>query len=193
MRKILAFFASIALILLALYPNVYLGIVQVSNELNGVDSLVDANDLSVALIGENLKQTGESPEEWVMRNITWTSDYDLYYNLEYWARPDETIMSGRGDCEDRAILTKSLNEYLEMESDIVVQLDHVYILKDGEDYFGVSETTSTFEMVKNVILKIPFIRKIVIVSGLVIIWGTSVYLGRQGPGRYKRRGEKPPT
>lgn len=189
----MAFFASIALILLALYPNVYLGIVQIGNELNGVDSLVDPSDLSVALIGENLKYTGQSPEEWVMENITWESDYDLYYNLEYWARPSETIMSGRGDCEDRAILTKSLNEYLEMDSDIIVQMDHVYIIKDGEEYFGVSDTTSTYEMAKEVIYKIPFLRKILIISGLILIWGTSIYLGRQEPGRYKRRYEKPPT
>ncbi|HOP09227.1 MAG TPA: hypothetical protein PLC12_03310, partial [Candidatus Methanofastidiosa archaeon] len=103
MRKILALVLSCALIILTLYPNVYLGVVQLGNEINGLDSLVDGNDLSVALVGENLKMTGQTPEDWVAENIHWVSDYDLYYNLEYWATPSETIMAGRGDCEDRAI------------------------------------------------------------------------------------------
>jgi len=177
MRKLLALLLSCALVILTLYPNMYLGIVQIGNEINGIDSLVDGSDLSVALVGERLRASGETPEQWVSENIEWVRDYDLYYNLEYWARPAETIMSGKGDCEDRAILTKSLNEYLGQTSDLVVQLDHVYIVKDGENYFGVSDTASVKELIWKVLTGIPFPRKVVIVTGLILIWGTALLIG----------------
>jgi len=187
MRKILAFLLSCALVILTLYPNVYLGILQIGNEINGVDSLVDGDNLTVALLGENIRASGLAPEEWVAENIQWVSDYDLYYNLEYWATPEETIMAGKGDCEDRAILTKSLNEYLGQTSDIVVQLDHVYIVKDGENYFGVSDTTSVKELIWKILTGIPFPRKVIIVSGLVLIWGTSILLGLRERKVIKRK------
>ncbi|MBN1785380.1 MAG: hypothetical protein JW825_00115 [Candidatus Methanofastidiosa archaeon] len=187
MRKILALVLSCALILIVLYPNVYLGILQIGNEINGIDSLVDGADDSVALVGEKLKGSGQTPESWVLENIEWVSDYDLYFNLEYWARPGETIMAGKGDCEDRAILTKSLNEYLQHETELVVQLDHVYLVKDGENYFGVSGTTSVTELVKNVIYGIPFIRKLVIISGLIMIWGACIIIGRRSQKNLPRR------
>lgn len=175
MRKLLAALASVALVLVVLYPNAYLGVVQMRNETKGLESLVDADCELVALVGDYLDISGETPESWVLRNIQWQSDYDAYGNLEYWATPKETILYGRGDCEDRAILAKSLNAYLQKDVEIVVQVDHVYLVKDGENYFGVSDTEGVGELVKKIIVEMPLIRKIIITTGLIIIWGLVVY------------------
>jgi len=70
---------------------------------------------------------------------------------------------------------------------MVVQLDHVYIVKDGENYFGVSNTTSVKELIREIIVKMPFPRKLAIVTGLVLIWGTSILLGWRERKTVKRR------
>ncbi|MHC1605490.1 MAG: hypothetical protein ACXQTP_05945 [Candidatus Methanofastidiosia archaeon] len=178
MKKIFGIVASIVLIIVTLYPNLYLGVKQVENEMGEIDSLVDGNNDLVKLVGEHLRITGESPEDWIQRKIKWESDYNIYGNLEYWALPSETIVAGKGDCEDRAILAKSLNEYLQKKAQIVVQLDHVYLLKDGEKYFGVSQTQSVVDVVKEVILGIPFLRKAIILIGLVVIWSGAYYFDK---------------
>ncbi len=170
MKKVLGLVCSVALVLVVLYPNLYLGVLQASYELDGVDARVDPSDPLVQLVGQQLRLSGESPESWVARSIRWESDYAVYGNLEYWASPGETILAGRGDCEDRAILTSSLNRYLGQESAIVVQLDHVYVLKDGEAYFGVSDTESVPEALWGLLLGIPLVRKLCIVAGLALIW-----------------------
>jgi len=36
--------------------------------------------------------------------IAWESDQELYGERDHWARPDETLRAGAGDCEDQAIL-----------------------------------------------------------------------------------------
>ena len=174
MKKALGLIASVAFVLVVLYPNIYLVALQATYELDGVDARIDPHDPLVQLVGEQLRVSGETPESWVSRSIRWASDYDVYGNLEYWASPSETILAGRGDCEDRAILTSSLNRYLEQEATIVVQLDHVYVLKDGEPYFGVSDTESVQEVLWELLRDIPFIRKLIIVAGLALIWAAVI-------------------
>jgi len=177
MRKIIGVVLSVAWVLLVLYPNVPLGVVQVQRELDGLDALVDPDDELVTLVGDHLLITGEQPESWVARTIPWKSDYDVYGNLEYWAHPSETILRGAGDCEDRAILTRSLNAYLNQESEVVVQPGHVYIVRDGQAYFGVSETDSVPEMLWNVVQAIPAGRVLLILGGLIAIWGAVAACG----------------
>ena len=175
MRVICAVLASVALVLVVLYPNLYLGAVQASNEIAGLESLIDPDDELVMLVGEHLRITGETPESWVQRNIEWVSDYDLYLNLEYWATPAETILAGKGDCEDRAIVSSSINRYLEREATVVTQLDHVYVVVDGKPYFGVSETRSTKELVAKLVEQVPLARKVAIAAGLLLIWAHAVF------------------
>lgn len=45
---------------------------------------------------------------WVMRNIKYTGDKELHQQKEYWQTPEETIALKKGDCEDGALLIKSL-------------------------------------------------------------------------------------
>jgi len=42
--------------------------------------------------------------KWVHDNIKYVSDRIQYKRTEYWANPVETIINGKGDCEDGAIL-----------------------------------------------------------------------------------------
>ena len=43
-------------------------------------------------------------QTWVINNIDYISDRRQYKKVEYWANVFETLMSGKGDCEDGAIL-----------------------------------------------------------------------------------------
>ncbi len=169
--KILKLIYSLIFIFLVLYPNIYLAGKQAVNEIRGMDSLIDPANPEVIKLAEYLKSNEINPERYIYTHIKWASDYDVYWNLEYWATPEETIKNGRGDCEDRAILLKSVEEYLGIKSKMVIQKDHVYILKDNIPYGGVSETNSYIEVLWELIKEIPFIRKIIMIFGLFMIWG----------------------
>ena len=41
---------------------------------------------------------------WVKKNVKYISDYTQYKTSEYWATPEETLISEVGDCEDGAVL-----------------------------------------------------------------------------------------
>lgn len=169
--KILKLIYSLIFIFLVLYPNIYLAGKQAVNEIRGMDSLIDPDNPEVIKLAEYLKSNEINPERYIYTHIKWASDYDVYWNLEYWATPEETIKNGRGDCEDRAILLKSVEEYLGIKSKMVIQKDHVYILKDNIPYGGVSETNSYIKVLWELIKEIPFIRKIIMIFGLFMIWG----------------------
>ncbi|MCK4433621.1 MAG: hypothetical protein KAV48_06775, partial [Methanomicrobia archaeon] len=169
--KIRKIIYSVILIILVLYPNIYLAGKQIINQIEGIESLTDPNDTEVIKLAEYLNTNNINPEEYIYENIEWASDYDVYWNLEYWATPRETIRKGRGDCEDKAILLKSVEEYLRIKSQIVVQKDHVYVLKDDIPYGGISETDSYMTVLWNIIKQMPLIRKIIIIFGLFMIWG----------------------
>lgn len=47
-------------------------------------------------------------EQWVIENITYTSDVATHGQIEHWSTPDETLRTGQGDCEDGAFLIHSL-------------------------------------------------------------------------------------
>ena len=162
---------SVLLIGLILYPHLYLAGKQAVNQMKGMESLIDPEDPNVVEMGEYIRTHSLNAEEYVYSTVGWASDYDTYWNLEYWASPGETIKKEKGDCEDRAILLKSVEEYLKITSTVVVQKDHVYVLKDGVPYGGVSDTESWIRVIWNIIRDMPFIRKVLIVFGLVMIWG----------------------
>jgi hypothetical protein len=42
--------------------------------------------------------------EWIRNNIDYCYDKEQYGVADYWATPEETLASGKGDCEDMAIL-----------------------------------------------------------------------------------------
>ena len=50
--------------------------------------------------------------DFVLNDITYTSDKEHYNAADYWAAPVETVLSRKGDCEDFAILQKDILHYL---------------------------------------------------------------------------------
>ncbi|MBU0497551.1 MAG: hypothetical protein KKC68_00665 [Candidatus Thermoplasmatota archaeon] len=75
------------------------------------------------------------------QDITYASDDDLDPSCEYPKFPVETLVDGRGDCEDKAILTVSLLAYLGYEVALLRLPNHmavgVHLPSDatGFDYF----------------------------------------------------------
>jgi hypothetical protein len=49
-------------------------------------------------------ETYDELELWINRNIKYTTDEVQYGYLDYWATPEETLQSRKGDCEDMALL-----------------------------------------------------------------------------------------
>ncbi|MEM2924359.1 MAG: hypothetical protein QXJ68_01545 [Methanocellales archaeon] len=168
------FIISISLVLIVLFPNISLAIEQINRAQRGLESLIDPFDPSVIELAMEATNSNSSVEEYVLSKIPYASDYDVYYNLEYWATPSETLKNGRGDCEDRAILIKSVQEYLKINSTLIVQIDHVYVQRDNIAYGGVSKTQSMAEAIWNIIKGIPLLRKIIITLGLIAIWGIPI-------------------
>jgi len=46
--------------------------------------------------------------KWVIRNIRYKGDKEVHNQREYWQNPEETLNRKTGDCEDGALLVKSL-------------------------------------------------------------------------------------
>jgi len=80
---------------------------------------------------------------WVSKYIMYTKDEVLYNDGEYWATPEETYKSQRGDCEDHALLSLYLlHRDLGLNPRLVCgwykDLRHAWIELDGEWYEATS-------------------------------------------------------
>lgn len=79
--------------------------------------------------------------QYVNRRVRYTEDVVQYGKADYWARADETLRHGRGDCEDYAIAKlQMLREagvsphdlYLVLVNDLVRRADHaVLVMRTG--------------------------------------------------------------
>jgi predicted transglutaminase-like cysteine proteinase len=79
--------------------------------------------------------------QYVNRRVRYTEDIVQYGKADYWARADETLRHGRGDCEDYAIAKfQMLREagvsprdlYLVLVNDLVRRADHaVLVMRAG--------------------------------------------------------------
>jgi hypothetical protein len=43
-------------------------------------------------------------ERWIVENIDYVSDIELYGHVQQWSNPSDIIKMGKGDCEDMAIV-----------------------------------------------------------------------------------------
>ena len=107
-------FFSILLVLVVLYPNLYLAGKQATTQIRGIDSLVDPDDPQVIILAEEAMlseqvQSGDlTIEVYVLSVIEYTSDYDQYYNLDYWAPPADTLRKRAGIAPRwRVLVTKT--------------------------------------------------------------------------------------
>jgi len=116
------------------YPNIPLYFKQIERWKMGLNSLVDTSSLEVQRFAEEAyKYNNVFPEYYIFEKIKYRRDVDNYWNIEYWATPVETIERGSGDCEDIAVLTKSVLDYLDQtyhkryNARLVDQRIHVYV------------------------------------------------------------------
>jgi len=61
------------------------------------------------LVGKNDDETMYKVLMFVIDNLRYTSDEDTKSQLEFWQNPEDTVTLMKGDCEDGAILIKSLS------------------------------------------------------------------------------------
>ena len=87
----------------------------------------------------------------VNRAITFTSDMEQYGVADYWASARESLISGRGDCEDYAIAKLQLLEalgvpaddlYLVIARDLDRQADHAVLAVRAEGRFWVLDSAA---------------------------------------------------
>ena len=72
--------------------------------------------------------------DWVRDNIEYAEDPE---DEDYWAAPQETIDSGKGDCDDHAILISAMIESIGGKSRIYMIREHMF----ASFYAGDNETT----------------------------------------------------
>jgi hypothetical protein len=119
-------------------PNIPAYITQVGREWQGLNSLVDPNSPAVIEATEWIVNNGTgNPVTDVYTLIPYRSDYDNYWNTDYWATPEETWKHKSGDCEDQSIFLKSVlvrmlqEGYLDMPEDTNISVEtqpgHAYV------------------------------------------------------------------
>jgi predicted transglutaminase-like cysteine proteinase len=88
----------------------------------------------------------------VTRAIKWRSDTTQWGRHDYWASAEETLRSGYGDMEDRAIVkmqalralgTPTSDLYLTLARDTVAGPETVLIVRDGRYYYVLDDTGGT--------------------------------------------------
>ena len=95
----------------------------------------------------------QSVNRWVNHRIVFTNDRDLWAVGDYWAAADQTLASGRGDCEDIAILKYQMllslgvdrkDMYLTLARDLARNADHaVLVVKMGSGFALLDNATDT--------------------------------------------------
>jgi hypothetical protein len=134
---------NLLLFLFISFPNPVLFIEQLNRQHQGMDNLVVTdNPLLIEFAEDADNYSHNHPDRYIQKTIRERRDYEVYWNVEYWAYPHETIEKGAGDCEDLAILTKAVHKYIseklveeeeieeEVEEVIIKEVAHVYVVKN---------------------------------------------------------------
>jgi predicted transglutaminase-like cysteine proteinase len=88
----------------------------------------------------------------VTRAIKWRSDTTQWGRHDYWASASETLRTGFGDMEDRAIVKMqalralglpTTDLYLTLARDTVAGPETVLVVRNGRDYFVLDDTGGT--------------------------------------------------
>ena len=93
-----------------------------------------------SLILKEKLYTPRDISKWLLENITYASDIELYNKIEFWQTPIETISKKAGDCEDFAFLTQELLNQIGITSEVVamesLEFGHaICVYKWGNDYY----------------------------------------------------------
>jgi hypothetical protein len=179
----------IAWVLLVLYPNP-------ANLVTSVVRLaaptVDA--AAVEPLADSLPSDPATIEKWVLQNIPYHYDWQVYGMPWYCPTIDEVLDSGTGDCKARAIVLASILEAKGIPYQINVSPTHVWVHYDGKVDNSIENAGAGFYEVdpetgsKTVHFPearityfvvtfwdgfwdpMPLTRKIILISGLVILF-----------------------
>lgn len=86
----------------------------------------------------------ETVNRWVNQTVQFTDDATLYGRRDYWASASETLKSGKGDCEDYAILKYQIlldmgfapdRMYLTLARDKIRNREHAVLIVKSEGRF----------------------------------------------------------
>lgn len=101
----------------------------------------------------NRAETLAIVNRWANRRIEYAEDMSNYGARDYWATARETLRSGRGDCEDFAILKYQVlaslgfdrsQMFLTLARDLVRNADHaVLVVRLGDRHFMLDNATDT--------------------------------------------------
>ena len=138
-------------IFLIYFPNIPKLVEQI-NRKSDMNNLVNTTDPFLIEYAEFVRsQVPVEHTEWyIYETFPKDTDFNIYYNFNYWATPSETLQNNRGDCEDLAILVKSVKEYYKkmryiknVEVRLVIQTGHLYIQSENQgvktNYYDMSD------------------------------------------------------
>jgi hypothetical protein len=122
--------------LIVLNPNLKRAGEQLSH-LGNPESLIQTNFASLVFINREIDALQEHHpdksepllvEEFIFRRIKYLSDYENWWNVEYWPTAQEVWQRKQEDCDGRAILATSILRSRGFQSaQLVVGLDHMWI------------------------------------------------------------------
>lgn len=143
----------------------------------GLVSLVDPNDPSVVITANEIMGNDiTNIEYYVYNKYPYKSDYDTWWNSDFWTKPYEMDEKGGGDCEDRSVYLSSLIirltalGYLEVhEVEMVQQPTHIYLNVDNRSigYLPPEELVTWWDIADSDMRSLPWWRTIL----LGIVWG----------------------
>lgn len=109
--------------------------------------------LTVGLMAQDEVETLSRVNRWANRSVSYVEDVVNYGQRDYWATASETLRSGRGDCEDFAILKYQMlralgfdrsRMFLTLARDLVRNADHaVLIVEVGDETYMLDNATDT--------------------------------------------------
>ncbi|MBN2251867.1 MAG: hypothetical protein JW724_07325 [Candidatus Altiarchaeota archaeon] len=192
---------SAVFFLAVLYPNIPLTLEQLGRQSIGIDGLAGFEGPQLSDYADKVIESGEKPEAYIDRTIHYASDFDVWWNFDYWETPEEVLSKGRTDCEGKAVLTKAVYNEVNRkggfpekeEVEIKAQQQHVYVevrkpdVNETREIYKIPEKSGLEKTVEGFLTfvdEIPFVRQAILAAGLAAIWGRYVLRAR---GFYRKR------
>ena len=186
-------------ILLVLYPNPLSLVVSIHRFINPT-----VNPSAVEMILDDFPSDPVAIEKAVLERISYRLDWELYGVPWYFPAVEEILERGEGDCKARALVLASILKAKDIPSQVNSSLVHVWV-----DYEGKQETTIENNQVKfyqhdpetgerrfqipeiapgevmnswrqQLWAPMPMDRRILLISGLLVLMVTRVVLRKKG-------------
>lgn len=176
----------IVFLLIVLFPHPYYGVRQIYNYKQGENSLIDTEHPYIQEWGDYFNKIGlKSYEirEVLELNYEYIEDIKSSGNVDHWWSVKEFFEIGGGDCNEFAIVSLSVIEYMnnmgyydEVEAKIVHQPFHIFIESEGVESGRIEELDELevkgkipFYYLSLVLIDLPLTRHIILIYGSLII------------------------